>query len=80
VKVDLPATRKYAGAVYAATDEFLASLSSEDMERAIDLTALGLGKSTMGWVINNGIVGNTFTHCGEISCLKGQQGKRGYLF
>ncbi len=26
----------------------------------------------------NGIVGNGFTHCGEISCLKGLQGKRGY--
>jgi len=80
VKVDIPATRKYASAVYAATDEFLASLSLGDLERPVDLTAVGLGKSTMGFVINNGIVGNAFTHCGEISCLKGQQGKRGYPF
>jgi hypothetical protein len=78
VKVDLPAMRKYAMAVYAATDEYLATLSPEDLERPVDLTALGLGKSTMGWVITNGIVGNGFTHCGEISCLKGLQGKRGY--
>jgi len=78
VKVDLPAMRKYAKAVYVATDEFLATLSPEDLERPIDLTALGLGKSTMGYVINNGILGNGFTHCGEISCLKGLQGKRGY--
>ncbi len=78
VKVDLPAMRKYAMAVYAASDEFLATLSPEDLERPMDLTALGLGKSTMGWVIANGIVGNGFTHCGEISCLKGLQGKRGY--
>ena len=27
---------------------------------------------------HNGVVGNGFTHCGEISCLKGLQGKRGY--
>ena len=78
VKVDLPAMRKYAKAVYAASDDFLATLSLEDLERPVDLTALGLGKSTMGWVIANGIVGNGFTHCGEISCLKGLQGKRGY--
>lgn len=70
--------RKYAMAVYAASDEFLATLSPEDLERPVDLTALGLGKSTMEWVITNGIVGNGFTHCGEISCLKGLQGKRGY--
>jgi len=78
VKVDLPAMRKYAKAVYAASDEFLATLSPEDLERPVDLTALGLGKSTMGDVINNGILGNGFTHCGEISCMKGLQGKRGY--
>ena len=79
-RVDLPAMRKYAKAVYAASDEFLATLSPEDLERPVDLTAVGLGKSTMGFVINNGIVGNASTHCGEISCLKGQQGKRGYPF
>src|SRR3990172_6172684 len=44
------------------------------------LAALGLGQSTVGFVINNGILGNAFTHCGEISCLKGLQGKRGYPF
>jgi len=78
LKVDLAATRKYAKAVYAASDGFLASLSPGDLERPVDLTAVGLGKSTMGDVIHNGIVGNGFTHCGEISCLKGLQGKRGY--
>lgn len=80
VKVDLPSMRKYAMAVYTASDEFLASLSPGDLDRPVDLTALGLGKSTMGYVINNGILGNGFTHCGEISCLKGVQGKRGYPF
>lgn len=78
MKVDLAATRKYATAVYAASDEFLASCSPGDLERPVDLTAVGLGISTMGFIIHNGIVGNGFTHCGEISCLKGLQGKRGY--
>jgi len=78
VKVDLAATRKYAKAVYAASDEYLASLSPGDLERPVDLGFVGLGESTLGSVIHNGIVGNGFTHCGEISCLKGLQRKRGY--
>ena len=57
------------------------------MERR-DIT-LGKDRDIISWlrelvknvhVIHNGIVGNGFTHCGEISCLKGQQGKRGYPF
>lgn len=80
VKVDLPAFRKYAQAVYASSDDFLASIRGKDLDRPVDLGTLGLGQSTLGFVINHGILGNAFTHCGEISCLKGLQGKRGYPF
>lgn len=80
VKVDLPATRIYARAVYAATDGYLASLQGKDLDRPVDLTLLGLGKSTLLFVINNGILANGFAHCGEISCLKGLQGRQGYPF
>jgi len=80
VKVDLPALNAYAQTVYAASDDYLASLRGKDLDRPVDLAALGLGQSTVGFVINNGILGNAFTHCGEISCLKGLQGKRGYPF
>jgi hypothetical protein len=80
VKVDLPALKAYAQAVYAASDAYLASLRGKDLDRPVDLAALGLGQSTVGFMINNGILGNAFTHCGEISCLKGLQGKRGYPF
>ena len=80
VKVDLPALKKYAQAVYAASDDYLASIRGRDLDRPVDLAALGLGPSTVGYVINNGILGNGFTHCGEIACLKGLQGKRGYPF
>ncbi|NIS60198.1 MAG: hypothetical protein GTO13_05695 [Proteobacteria bacterium] len=78
VKVDLSAMRKYAEAVYAATDEFLASLTDDDLNLPVDLSALGIGERTLGYLLINGILGNAFTHCGEISCLKGLQGKRGY--
>ena len=80
VKVDLAQFRPYAKAVYSATDEFLASLSDEDMKRPLSLAGLGLGESTWGFVLVNGVLGNVLTHSGEISCLKGLQGKRGYPF
>jgi hypothetical protein len=78
VKVDLPALRKYAEAVYAATDEYLASLTDDDLNRPVDLSALGLGEHTVRYLLTNGVLGNAYNHCGEISCLKGLQGKRGY--
>jgi hypothetical protein len=80
VKVDLPALRKYAQAVYAASDEYLASLTDDDLNRPVNLSALGLGESTVGYVLTNGALGNAFSHSGEISWLKGLQGKRGYPF
>jgi hypothetical protein len=78
VKVDLETLRKYAQGVYATTDEYLASLTYDDLNRPIDLSALGVGENTVGYILINGILGNAFTHCGEISCLKGLQGFKGY--
>ncbi len=78
VRVDLSAMRKYAEAVYAASDEYLASLTDDDLDRSVDLSVLGLGERSLRYLLTNGILGNAFTHCGEISCLKGLQGKRGY--
>jgi hypothetical protein len=77
VKIDLVALRKYTEAVYAATVEYLSSLTDDDLNRPLDLSALGLGKSTVGFLLINGLLGNTFSHSGEISCLKGLQGKQG---
>jgi hypothetical protein len=80
VKVDLAKLRQYSKSVYAATDDYLASLSDEDLKRPVSLAALGLGESTLGYVLVNGVLGNALAHSGEISCLKGLQGKRGYPF
>ncbi|MHB8766816.1 MAG: DinB family protein [Deferrisomatales bacterium] len=79
-RVDLPALRTYAQAVYAGTDGYLATLQDADLTRPVDLSALGLGPATMEYVLTNGVLGNALTHCGEISCLKGLQGTRGYPF
>lgn len=78
VKVDLAKMREYAQAVFSATDQYLASLTDEDLTRPVSLAALGLGESTLGYILTSGLLGHAFSHTGEISCLKGLQGKRGH--
>ena len=36
------------------------------------------GNESVGFVVNNAVIGHAFSHCGEISALKGVQGKKGY--
>jgi len=76
-KVDVPALQRYGQAVYAATDAYLASLTPEDLARRLDLSKLGLGDQPASFILN-AIVANAAMHCGEISCLKGLQGQKGY--
>lgn len=80
VRIDLPAFRAYAKAVYAASDEYLAKLSDQDLARALDLSAVGIGPTTVKQLVMRGVIGNCLTHAGEISCLKGLQGAKGYPF
>ena len=80
VQVDLSALRAYAEAVYAATDAYLASLSDSDLERELDLTAVGFGKQKIGWMLNLLVLNRIGTETGEISALKGIQGAKGYPF
>jgi hypothetical protein len=77
VEVNLPALQQYAQAVYANTEEYLASLSDDDLDRALDLSALGLGQHTVASLLSTAL-SNVQWHCGEIACLKGLQGMRGY--
>ena len=79
VKVDLATLRQYAQAVYKASDEYLTSLSDEELERTIDLSALGIGENSVSQLLST-IISNTHWHTGEISCLKGLQGQKGYPF
>ncbi|MCX5912888.1 MAG: DinB family protein [Deltaproteobacteria bacterium] len=80
VRVDMEKLRPYAKAVYAVSEAYLLSLGDGDMNRPVDLSVLGLGQSSLRYVLINGILGNALTHCGEISCLKGLQSVRGYPF
>lgn len=78
VKIDLGALREYAQAVYASTDDYLAALTDADLNRPIDLSGIGLDESTVGQTLMGGVLSNVQWHTGEISCLKGLQGLKGY--
>jgi len=77
-KFDLSALRQYAEAVYAASEEYLAALDDEGVNRPVDLSAVGGGMQTVGWLLTAAFIVNVNMHCGEISCLKGLEGYKGY--
>ena len=80
VRVDLTEFREYAKAVYKATDGYIASLPDAELSREVDLSAMGMGKQTLSFVLDNALLGHAYCHCGEISAMKGVQGKKGYPF
>ena len=80
VQVDLPAVKSYGADVYVATDAYLATLSDADLERDLDLSAVGFGQQKLGWMLNLLLINHVGTETGEISVLKGIQGAKGYPF
>lgn len=78
VKIDLDALRAYAEAVAAETDSWLSSLSDADLDRPMDLSAIGLGQHTWATAIALLLGNHLGTETGEIAVLKGIQGARGY--
>jgi len=79
VQIDLGALREYAQAVYTRSDDYLTSLPDEALSRPLDLTVFSAGSRTVAWALSNSVLGHVQRHCGEIACLKGLQGIRGYL-
>lgn len=80
VRIDLAVFRVYAQSVYAATDAYLSTMPDTELDRSLDLSSVGMAKQSVGFVVNNVLLGHAFCHCGEISALKGLQGKKGYPF
>jgi hypothetical protein len=80
LELDLPAFREYAQAVYTATNDYLSSLAADDLSREIDLTNMGLGQRSLSWCLNALVISHVNNMIGEISCLKGLQGAKGYPF
>jgi hypothetical protein len=79
VQIDLDAIRPYAQAVFANTAAWLAAIDDDELAKPFDMTAFGMGMQTKS-VLLAMLIGNVFAHCGEISCLKGLRGGRGYPF
>jgi hypothetical protein len=80
VQIDFPALRAYGQAVHANTDALITGASEEDLGRDIDLTSFGFGHMPLGVFIALFAGGHINMHTGEISCLKGLQGMKGYPF
>lgn len=77
LNVDLPAARLYAAAVYNHTDRLLESLSDETLSRPLDMSSINQGQHSVSYLLSF-LLSNVYLHCGEISCIKGLQGLRGY--
>ena len=80
VKVDLDALRQYKQAVYANTDEYLASLQESALDAEIDLTEWGMGKWSVGDFLVAFLIGHVRDIMGEITAIKGVHGLKGYPF
>ena len=80
VQVDVPKLRTYAQAVHNATEEYVQSLKPDDLARMVDVSNLGLGELSVGHILSRFVAGHVDNMCGEISCLKGLQGGKGYPF
>lgn len=78
LSVDLPVLRSYGQAVWQASDDYLASLRENDLATTFDFSSAGFGNPSLTWVLSAGLIGHVFAHWGEIVCLKGLQGQRGF--
>jgi len=80
VKIDVKQFRAYSAAVFAESEKYVESLTDEELEKEVDMTAFGMGKSTVGDFIAGFISGHAYSIMGEIAVLKGVQGLKGYPF
>jgi hypothetical protein len=75
VKVDLEALHRYAKDVYASADKYLASIDDDELDR--ERQFFRSGRQTAERILSD-LVTHIHEHVGEIACLKGMQGSRGY--
>jgi DinB superfamily len=74
VQADLPAQRAYAQKVYTSVDGYLETLTDDDLAKIAEtpVGSMPLGAFIGLWILN------AHCHAGEISCLKGLNGRQGY--
>lgn len=75
IQADLSELHKSAGEVKKAYDNWLSSLTPEDLETEMNTS---VGPLNIGQVVGLYVVWHINVHCGEISALKGCQGAKGY--
>jgi hypothetical protein len=78
LRLDLPQARRYAQAVYDATDAYVSGLAADALDQTIDLSSAGWGSWPLHFILSRMVVGHIDNMTGEISCLKGLQGAKGY--
>lgn len=75
VQVDLPTMREYATAVYAAADQYIASLTAADLDRMVNLP---IGQYSLVWALSMAVINHISNGTGEIAAIKGVLGASGY--
>ena len=78
VNVEIGPVQEYAKAVYKATDDYLSTLTPEDLGEEVDVAEFG--KNSRAWWLAIAALIHPANHVGEISALKGVQGAKGYPF
>jgi hypothetical protein len=78
--LDLAALRAYGAAVCESAAEWLSTCTGADLEKPLDLSFLGLGMQTAGFIVHNAVLAHVASHAGEIAAIKGLQGLKGYPF
>jgi hypothetical protein len=78
VRINLNQMRHYAQAVYKNTEDYLSSLSEEELDKKIKIE--GMGEKPLSWILTEMLIAHTDNITGEISAVKGMQGLKGYPF
>ncbi len=77
-KINMEELKAYADKIFAISEAYVKNLTDENLQKEADLSAFGMGKSTVAFVISSIITSNLNLHTGEISAIKGVQGLKGY--
>jgi hypothetical protein len=80
IQPDLAALRKFGQTALADTEAYLDQLQDADLDRLVDLSSVELGSRRVSWILNALLASHLNNMAGEISALKGVQGKKGYPF
>ncbi len=80
VKLDMNQFHQYTKAVFAASEEYVSSITDTDLDQEVDMSAYGMGTRKVSDFIANLITAHACSITGEIAVLKGIQGLKGYPF